>query len=175
MQDFPPLIALKVLSKFSPRCKTSLRKELRVVALSHPNIINMLGEVEMECEYELGLAMELANGDLSNWWSHESFTLWELRDAGAQMLAGLEYLHRQGIVHNDLKPGNVLVFVNDGLPEGDVLSLERHKPGAVTLKLTDFGLSRHEQTLISSAEGVEVFMAPEALDVEGMRAGRFIQ
>lgn len=46
--------------------------------------------------------------------AHEYFT---------QLLDGLEYLHGQGVVHKDIKPGNLLLTLDQ------------------TLKITDFGVA----------------------------------
>ncbi len=154
-------VALKVLD-FRPLESAAaafkrLRREARVTAsIAHDHIVPV---------YDLGIAeglpfieMELINGT----------TLRErVRQEGAlptrqacvlctQALAGLAQVHREKIVHGDIKPGNILID-------------ERGRA-----RLTDFGLSRflEETTSLSTARkvvGSPHFMAPEQWRGEGRR------
>ena len=69
-----------------------------------------------------------------------------------QVLRGLESLHNSGLVHQDLKPSNVLQF--HGKEEGVPLGLP-------LLKLTDFGCSSFLGE--GGAGGTRPFMSPEQL------------
>jgi len=68
---------------------------------------------------------------------------------------GLDFLHKNNIIHRDVKNDNLLI-----------VSLRRHAP--VTVKLTDFGTSRSSSMAIqiemTSGVGTPAFMAPEILD-----------
>ncbi len=52
-----------------------------------------------------------------------------------QALSGLQHIHEQGLVHRDLKPGNIMLVPRPGPSEPDVTT------GCI-LKILDFGLSR---------------------------------
>jgi len=75
-------------------------------------------------------------------------------EIGIQGCAGLDYAHRRGIIHRDVKPGNLMVV---GGPVGGGTEM--------TVKLTDFGIARAiEQTRITqvgSVVGTAAYLAPE--------------
>ncbi len=83
-----------------------------------------------------------------------------VRNYTRQILLGLEYLHRNGYAHRDIKGANCLVG-NDGV-----------------IKLADFGSSRHWRTDVTAGggdgDGAEIkgtvgWMAPEVLKHEERR------
>lgn len=75
-------------------------------------------------------------------------------EIGVQSCAGLDYAHRHGIIHRDVKPGNLMIV---GDPAGDSREM--------SVKLTDFGIARAaEQTRITqvgSVVGTAAYLAPE--------------
>jgi serine/threonine protein kinase len=75
----------------------------------------------------------------------------------AAILHALSYVHRKGIVHNDIKPANILIP-----------SLGNERNGAVA-KLTDFGIATSRRYApLASLSGTAHYMSPE--EVHGAQA-----
>lgn len=150
-------VAVKVLAEHlsdDDRFVARFRREaLAVAKLIHPNIVQVYDTgvdngrhfIVMECvEGRSGAQLLKTEGVL------DAETAMEI---GVQACAGLEYAHRHGIIHRDVKPGNLMVT---GGPVGG---------GPMTCKLTDFGIARAaEQTRITqvgSVVGTAAYLAPE--------------
>lgn len=151
------IVAVKVLAEHlsdDDRFVARFRREaLAVAKLIHPNIVQVYDTgvdsgrhfIVMECvEGRSGAQLLKSSGVL------DPDTTVEI---GVQACAGLEYAHRHGIIHRDVKPGNLMVT---GGPSGG---------GDMTCKLTDFGIARAaEQTRITqvgSVVGTAAYLAPE--------------
>ena len=72
-----------------------------------------------------------------------------------QLAEGLEYIHSKNLTHRDIKPGNVLIYVDPNTRQ-------------ITMKLADFGLSksvneRGSYTMKSGVKGTYTYLAPELL------------
>jgi serine/threonine-protein kinase len=141
-------VAVKFLFETGPRYLARFRRELAVgMRLEHPNVVRALGgDPDAELPY---LVAEFVDGPsvaelLEKTCPLAPGTVYEI---ARQMLKGLGYLHDQGLVHRDVKPGNLLVG-----PEGVV-------------QIVDFGLvhATDLETLTSSgrALGSCFYMAPE--------------
>ena len=91
---------------------------------------------------------------------------WEpFYDLALQAAAGLEHIHRHGLVHLDIKPDNL------GLQE----DVSEDDGGRLHLKILDFGLARSVSDPLDPGRGREVrgtlgYMAPELLLQEGWDA-----
>jgi serine/threonine protein kinase len=151
-------VAVKVLAEHlsdDDRFVARFRREaLAVAKLIHPNIVQVYDTgidddrhfIVMEyVEGRSGAQLLQRDGNLS------SGTTVEI---GVQSCAGLDYAHRHGIIHRDVKPGNLMIV---GGPAGDGREM--------TVKLTDFGIARAaEQTRITqvgSVVGTAAYLAPE--------------
>ncbi|MEK6326612.1 MAG: protein kinase [Actinomycetota bacterium] len=162
-------VAVKILAehlsddeKFVARFR---REALAVAKLIHPNIVQVYDTgVDHDRHY---IVMEYVEG-------RSGAQLLQSRgrlgpevavEVGAQACAGLEYAHRQGIVHRDVKPGNLMVI---GGPAGRPNApTSAHDPptGEMTVKLTDFGIARAAEqtrlTQVGSVVGTAAYLAPE--------------
>jgi serine/threonine-protein kinase len=150
-------VAVKILAEHlsdDERFVARFRREaLAVAKLIHPNIVQVYDTGVDEGRHYI--VMEYVQGRsgaqiLQRSGPVEPETAAEI---GIQACAGLDYAHRRGIIHRDVKPGNLMVV---GGPVGG---------GEMTIKLTDFGIARAiEQTRITqvgSVVGTAAYLAPE--------------
>ncbi|MEW2084804.1 protein kinase [Streptomyces sp. NPDC005283] len=126
------------------------RMEAQTAArLNHPHVVSMY---DFGChDGRFYLVMELVDGwslaqDLS---AHGLLDPQEAARIGAQMAAGLSVAHLQGVIHRDIKPGNIM------------LTSDR------IVKITDFGIARftddasHTLTATGKILGTGPYLAPE--------------
>lgn len=103
---------------------TAVREIKLLQSLKHPNIVN-LQEVMVE-KNDCFMVFEYLSHDLTGLLNHPTFKLEAAhkKHLARQMFEGLDYLHRRGVLHRDIKAANILVS-SDG-----------------QLKIADFGLAR---------------------------------
>ena len=128
-----------------------LREAQRAGTLSHPNVVTIYDIVEAgPDETSFYMVMEYVEGEGLDvrMRAEGPMKLSEVAPITTQIASALDHLHARGIVHRDVKPGNVLV-TGDG-----------------RLKITDFGIARTEdptQTLDTEVYGTPHYMAPEQI------------
>ena len=154
-------VALKLLAEHladDPTFVSRFRREaLAAARLVHPNIVQVFDFGFDERQHQHFIVMEHVPG-------HSCAEL--LRDRGhleveeaveviSQACRGLDYAHRNGVVHRDVKPGNLLVS------------------DAEVVKLADFGIARamgqSSITQVGSVLGTAAYLAPE--QARGEEAG----
>ena len=131
----------------APAIIARFRREAQAAGrLTHPNVVAV---------YELGedagttfIAMEFVKGrSLKEYLEqHTRFTTPQLARIMGELLAALDYSHRNGVVHRDIKPANVMIL-EDG-----------------TVKVADFGIARIEQSNLTQTGmilGTPSYMSPE--------------
>lgn len=103
---------------------TAVREIKLLQSLKHENIVD-LREVMVE-KNDCYMVFEYLAHDLTGLLNHPSFKLEPAhrKHLAMQMFEGLDYLHKRGVLHRDIKAANILVS-SDGV-----------------LKLADFGLAR---------------------------------
>ena len=126
------------------------REALAAARLQHPNIVQVFDSGEDPSSARHFIVMEYVDGPScaemihSDGWLDIAQTVRIVRDA----CHGLDYAHRAGVVHRDVKPGNLLVSNDSG-----------------SVKLADFGIAKAaEQTRITqvgSVLGTAAYLSPE--------------
>ncbi|WIX79388.1 serine/threonine-protein kinase [Amycolatopsis carbonis] len=128
--------------------KSRAMREARIAArLQHPNAISVFNVVEYEDRPWLIMEYLPSRSLSAKLHDDGPLTVDEVIPIAVQLAGVLAAAHRAGIVHRDVKPGNVLLG-EDG-----------------TVKVTDFGISRAvgDVTLTATGEisGTPAFLAPE--------------
>ena len=155
------IVAIKI---FSPdddhppdQMRTLKEREVRMlVSVQHPNVVSFYGDGHVENQFYY--AMEYVGDSLLNEMrsGREMSTLEKIRIL-RQSTNALQAIHNQGIVHRDVKPGNILLD---------------HDPNeAVHAKVTDLGIARHvseadivRETTSKKIPGTPKYLSPEQIE-----------
>lgn len=146
-------VALKMMSHrlvYQPGAFSRFEREARIVqGLKHDNIARLKGHFPaFRTEF---MVMEFCEGStLAQLLAHRgAFPEGEARRILGQLARALQFVHQRGVVHRDLKPGNVMLT-----PDGRV-------------KLMDFGLAKEDEELtedtatqVGTILGTPLYMPP---------------
>src|ERR1017187_7598594 len=152
-------VAVKILPSHlssNPEAKQRFDREARTISsLSHPNVCQL---------YDVGsqdgtsfLVMEYLEGEtLAGRLRKGPLPLDQVLKCGIEICEGLEKAHKSGVIHRDLKPGNIMLT----------------KGGA---KLMDFGLAKPALPASPPSSGLTQTLATprDPLTIEGMVVGTF--
>ncbi|KAL0393145.1 UNVERIFIED_CONTAM: Mitogen-activated protein kinase kinase kinase NPK1 [Sesamum radiatum] len=148
-------ISANSASKKTQEYIRELEKEVNLLKnLSHPNIVRYLGTAREEDSLNILLEFVPGGSISSLLGKFGSFPESVIRMYTKQLLIGLEYLHKNKIMHRDIKGANILV------------------DNKACIKLADFGASKKVEALATvtgakSMEGTPYWMAPEVIVQSG--------
>ena len=154
-------VALKVLFpelSVDPSFVERFRREAQAAAnLSHPNIVSVYDWGEEDGTYFI--VMEYVDGRTLSAMLRQEGQLLPDRAAGigSEVAAALAFAHRNGVIHRDVKPGNVIMTA-DGM-----------------VKVTDFGIARaanaeENLTQTGAVMGTATYFSPEQAQGAGVDA-----
>jgi tRNA A-37 threonylcarbamoyl transferase component Bud32 len=146
-------VAIKMLPQHlasDPHFRARFQREARTIARLEHRYILPVHDVREDDGISYMVMRYIDSGDLGDLIASHSLSIARAAQLVAQVAEALAYAHRQGIIHRDVKPANVLLS-----RDGDAL-------------LTDFGIAKiYEETLQLTSEGMMVgtptYMAPEQL------------
>jgi serine/threonine-protein kinase 11 len=135
-----------------PNGEANVQREIKILKkLCHRNVISLIETFEDPQKMKLYVVLEYCVGGLQEMLDKTTthrFPVWQAHRYFVQLIDGLEYLHSRGVIHKDIKPGNLLLTTNE------------------TVKITDFGvaeeLSQFEcSDRCSTCQGSPAFQPPE--------------
>ena len=161
-------VAIKLLHSHieeEPALLERFRREARVVAgLRHPNIVQVFdfdttdGHPYIVMEYLKGPTLATYLRGLHD--RDELIPPHQIARLLKALTAALDYAHEQGVIHRDIKPGNIILHKKSG-----DIALDQPLTNDVEAILTDFGLVRiahaTTQTASGTVSGTPAYMSPE--------------
>ncbi|XP_028714353.1 serine/threonine-protein kinase STK11 isoform X1 [Peromyscus leucopus] len=131
--------AVKILKKKKlrriPNGEANVKKEIQLLRrLRHRNVIQLVDVLYNEEKQKMYMVMEYCVCGMQEMLDsvpEKRFPVCQAHGYFRQLIDGLEYLHSQGIVHKDIKPGNLLLTTNGTLKISDLGVAEALHPFAV--------------------------------------------
>ncbi|XP_016418865.1 myosin light chain kinase, smooth muscle-like [Sinocyclocheilus rhinocerous] len=146
----------KFIKAFSQKEKENVRQEIDIMnSLHQPKLVQCVDAFEGKSDLVMVLEM-ISGGELFERIVDEDFELTEREVIKymLQIIDGVQFIHKQGIVHLDLKPENIMCI---------------NKTGS-KIKLIDFGLARRleDSGSLKVLFGTPEFVAPEVINYEAI-------
>jgi serine/threonine protein kinase len=161
-------VAVKVMHNYvesDPDLQSRFEREAKVVAgLRHPNIVQIFdydteeGHPYIVMEYLVGPSLGVYLRELHK--RGQRLEPMQIARLLITIAAALDYAHEQGVVHRDIKPGNIILH-----NKSKNVSVEQHLTARTEPVITDFGLVRIAQSVTQTASGAvsgtPAYMSPE--------------
>jgi tetratricopeptide (TPR) repeat protein len=159
------LVALKLIKLGMDTREVIARFESErqaLAMLSHPNVARVLdaGATDAGRPY---FVMEFVPGEpITAYCDKNHLNVRQRLELFTQACEAIEHAHQKALVHRDLKPGNILVTLQDGAPLVKVIDFGVAK--AVSQRLTERTLFTERGQLIGTPE----YMSPEQAEMGGL-------
>lgn len=160
-KDYGEEVAVKLIRRGSVNDQARLGKVEREIEVlrnvKHPNIVRLFDVIETE-KY-IGIILDFANGGelFDHILAHRYLKEKDAAKLFAQLISGVDYLHKKKIVHRDLKLENLL--------------LDKHR----NVIITDFGFANRfehkKDDLMATSCGSPCYAAPELVISDGLYVG----
>uniref|UniRef100_A0A8C6U6M0 Myosin light chain kinase, smooth muscle n=1 Tax=Neogobius melanostomus TaxID=47308 RepID=A0A8C6U6M0_9GOBI len=146
----------KFIKAYSVKDKDNVRQEISIMnSLHHPKLVQCVDAFEGKSDIVMVLEL-ISGGELFERIIDEDFELTEREVIKymLQIIDGVSFIHKQGVVHLDLKPENIMCV---------------NKTGS-KIKLIDFGLARRLENAgtLKVLFGTPEFVAPEVINYEAI-------
>lgn len=158
--------AVKILTKRKlrriPNGEQNVQREIQLLRnLKHKNVIELIDVLYNDEKQKMYLIMEYCVGGLQELVDsapQKKLPLFQVHKYFKQLIYGLEYLHGRGVIHKDIKPGNLLLTLDQ------------------TLKISDFGVAEALDNIsvddtCSTAQGSPAFQPPEIANGQEIFSG----
>ncbi|EDV92979.1 GH18529 [Drosophila grimshawi] len=149
-------LAVKILTKRKlrriPNGEQNVTREIHLLKqLKHRNIVDLVDVLYNEEKQKMYLVMEYCIGGLQEMLDNapdKKMPLYQAHRYFQQLVNGLEYLHSCRVIHKDIKPGNLLLTLDQ------------------TLKISDFGVAEQldlfaADDACTTGQGTPAFQPPE--------------
>ncbi|MCC6678826.1 MAG: serine/threonine protein kinase [Phycisphaerales bacterium] len=160
-------VALKIIKLGMDTGQVVARFEQERQALAmmdHPNIAKVLDAGATETGRPF-FVMELCSGvPIVEYCDTNNLNIEERLELLSQVCNAVQHAHSKGIIHRDIKPTNILVSTQDGLPAAKVIDFGIAK--ATASKLTERTLFTEHRQLIGTPEYMSPEQAEGSLDID---------